>query len=582
MNRDDRFLKRSYYKNLFPFIFSILGGTVNTLIDSVFVSQRMGSDGLAAVNMCMPFYFVLCMFGSLVSAGAALLSAQAVGREKMDEAAAHYHDALTICVVAGALITVVGVLLCAPLAGILSQGGSLRQYVYDYSLVTIAGTLPLMLSYLPQKYLQLEGKMQAIVNTMFLMIALDVFFDWLFLFRFSLGMRGAALASLIATVLAGAYSFAALETGYTNYPIRLRRTSLQELCEIVRFGSPMALGNLLDSAKLFLLNMIILYVGGLGAAAVWAVLNTLLELSMALTSGVPHAASPMMGAYCASRENSGLRILMRLQIRCGLALTTLFALAPLFAHRPLARVFDVSDNLLLPFLCVGAYVILDLPSSAWITFFHAAGRIGLSNFMVICRKFLAPVAAALAVAALGAPIWFFLPLGGALALLLQLLAVCFCRRGQTEGVHALSPMLLLDDCLEREKKVLDFSIVANNENICTASEQIKDFCAENSMDPKQTMRLELAIEELLTVIAQREPNLRSVDLRAFALDETTGIRIRCAGKRYNPFGPHSKEEDEAMMGVELLKKMARDIDFVYSLGMNVILISFDKKKAEGT
>ena len=45
MNYDDSFLRRQYLINLFPIMFSILGGTINALIDSVFISLVLGKDG---------------------------------------------------------------------------------------------------------------------------------------------------------------------------------------------------------------------------------------------------------------------------------------------------------------------------------------------------------------------------------------------------------------------------------------------------------------------------------------------------------------------------------------------------------
>ena len=134
----------------------------------------------------------------------------------------------------------------------------------------------------------------------------------------------------------------------------------------------------------------------------------------------------------------------------------------------------------------------------------------------------------------------------------------------------MSRFLLLDDYLEREKKVLDFSIVPTAENICSASEQIIDFCRHNHMDSKQTMKLQLSIEELLTVIVQENPDMKTVDLRAFSLEENTGIRIRYAGIRYNPFEKTGHEDDDFLMGVVMLEKMSNIVQYTYSFGMNII------------
>lgn len=79
MELDNRFLTKEYLKNLFPMIFSVLGGTINALIDSVFISARLGELALAAVNMSMPVYLVVCTLGTLVVGGTSIISSREAG-----------------------------------------------------------------------------------------------------------------------------------------------------------------------------------------------------------------------------------------------------------------------------------------------------------------------------------------------------------------------------------------------------------------------------------------------------------------------------------------------------------------------
>ena len=62
------------------------------------------------------------------------------------------------------------------------------------------------------------------------------------------------------------------------------------------------------------------------------------------------------------------------------------------------------------------------------------------------------------------------------------------------------------------------------------------------------------------------------DLRAFALDDITGIRIRCVGIRYNPF--EDSDDEDLLMGVKMISKMADVVTYTYALGMNTINIVF--------
>ena len=184
----------------------------------------------------------------------------------------------------------------------------------------------------------------------------------------------------------------------------------------------------------------------------------------------------------------------------------------------------------------------------------------LALALLLCRK--------------GELLWAFLPLSGLLTLLVGCAVTGFQAARSRRTVRPLSRLLLLDDSLERENKVLDFSIPPDMVAVCDASEQIQGFCGANRMGPRQSMQLGLSIEELLSVLIQKIPGLRSMDLRSYAFDGTLGLRIRYAGLSYNPFSDEESDED-FLMGINLLRKLSHVTTHTYSLGMNTLNILFD-------
>ena len=514
MLRDDHFLRREYGRTLIPVMFSVLAGTINTLIDSAFVAQRIGNDALAAVNMCGPLYQLICTFGSLLAGGASILSSGEAGRDDMESSRRYYHTALLLGLAVGALATAAGLFFCAPISLLLSQGGALSGYVYDYSLATFAGLIPVVIAYLPLYYLQLEGKGKEIMIMMGIVIGTDVVLDWVFLYLFDFGMAGAAAASVLSMAASCVYGFLALQEEHSAYRLDGRLLGFKGTWEILKYGSPAAVGNLMDAVRLFLLNSLILLTLGTKGAAVWAVLNSLSELSLCISSGVPQAAGPMIAVFHSVKENSGIRIL-------------------------------------------------------------------LSNLLVGLKRFFFPLAAALVLAACGGPFWLFLPLGGVLAVCCCAAVTAAVSRKSGKGGHCLSRFLLLDDYLEREGLVLDFSIAPSEQNICDASDQIREFCIRNHMDQKGTNRIAMAIEEMLMVMKEENPEMKSVDLRAFALETVTGIRIRCAGDRYDPFERAKQQEDLRYLGVNMLRSMAGEISYSYTLGMNTLYLEFPRQLQDG-
>ena len=582
MERNERFIKREYRKALFPIMFSVLGGTINTLIDSAFVSQSNGPDALASVNLCMPIYLILCVIGALISNGAVMLSAKEIGKKNQDKAVEIYHSAFCWYLVIGVFISIVGLILARPIATMYSHGGALTEYVFDYAFVTLIGAIPTIMIYLPIKYLQLEGDNKSISIMMVIMIVSDIALDYQLLFVFRLGLTGAALASVLSTLFATVFGFAMLQRGI-NFKLRITSLNLKNTLRIVRYGFPSAIGNLVDSIKMSMLNSLILISLGSSGVAIWAVLNSLSEISITISTGVPQAASAMIGVYYPSRENSSIRSLVKLQVLWGVILSAGYGLFMIVCCKPIENLFAVNSDMLIPIVCLGIGMILDVFAGIWVKYFNTIGKITISGFINVIRKLVFPVSVAHILVANGFMLWLFLPIAGVLTIITAIGAIAFYVINYKNRKHKkLSPILLLDDQLEIENKIIDFSIEPNSEQICEAATKISDFCEEHHMDQKTLMRLSLAIEELLTVLAEHFSNTKSVDMRAFVTEDETGIQIRIAGEFFDIFKAAEEETEDPTkyMGVTMMKKLANTTNHYYALGINTIHIFFNKQTKE--
>ena len=552
-------------------MFSILGGTINALIDSVFISLKLGKDGLSAVTLSMPVYLVLCSLGALIAAGGSMLSAREAGKENLESARHFYHSAITLALITGIVFTSLSV-FCRPVSVLLAQGNALSELIYQYCYVSFLGSLPFMMLYFPVFYLQLAGKRKEISVMTSVMVIIDSVLDILLLFVIPLGMTGAALASVISTLIACLYGFACLNHKGSDYRLDPKLFGLKGTGLIIHYGSPTALGNFYDAIRLFAVNALILKIAGVSGAAVWAILNTLSELSLMIVSGIPQAAAPMTGVYHSARENTGIRVLFKLEIVVGFVMSIVFSLALIVLHKPLENLFNSPEDLVMPFISLGLSVLANVISTIWSVYFNASGRIVLSNILTALRRLVLPVAVlSLSLVRSDLYIWNFLPLSAVLSIIITWIIVGIISATSSKNKYPLSGMLLLDDHLERENKILDYSVAATVESVCDASERIKEFCLANNMDKKLIMRMGLAIEELLTVMIQKNTNLKTIDMRSFALDENTGIRIRCAGESFNPF-EHIDEDEDFYMGISMLEKTATYVHHSYTLGMNTIII----------
>jgi hypothetical protein len=141
----------------------------------------------------------------------------------------------------------------------------------------------------------------------------------------------------------------------------------------------------------------------------------------------------------------------------------------------------------------------------------------------------------------------------------------------------LSPILLLDDSLEKTGSTLNFSVKTDSAAICEASFKITGFCEANRLLPKQSMTISLAIEEMLIINTKKCFGDRpdgSIDVRVFHLDDSTGIRFRYGGLLFNPI-EYAEGDDDSLgetLGIKMIVNMAKLVHYQSTFGVNSLII----------
>ena len=582
MDHNDRFLRSIFQRFLVPTVLSVLGGTVNALVDSAIVGNMMGSDALAAINLCGPVFLLFSTVGALLGGGGGLLSAALIGREQEEEARRAYTLATALEVACSAAIMVLGLIFLDPIVRLLGADEALRPMVRDYARIAFYSAPVKCLLYIPFNYLRLDGKPGTVSGSMLLMTACNGVLDVVFI-RMGFGMAGAAMASLLGTALGVAIGFGALRGG------TFRFTGLREagglLGELVTLGTPPALNNLLDMTRLILINRILMAAGGGALVAVFTVVCAMSDLTLCIVAGIPQTGAPLIGVFRGERNNPAQRDLVRLELRCGLVTSGAAALLIGALPGPVCALFGLaaSAEAALALRLFALSLPLAMVCSILIYFYNASGRVLLANTITFCRMFLFAVVPAALLAPFGPAVWWFRPIAeaGALAVLFPILR-WFTPRNMFH-----SKVLLLDERMDRAGQVIDFSVDNSLTAAAEAAERIEEFCQNNGLGARRTMAVSLAIEEMLTILVSYcfQPGEKaSVDVRVFAIQGATGLRIRNAGRQFNPLEYYEahREEDafEDTLGIQMVLKLAQEVRYQRTFGVNTLTVFFEKTEGE--
>lgn len=576
LQQNAAFIRAAYRKAVVTGMLAILSANINLFVDGILVAGRVGADALAAINLSLPVSWGLLVVGSFLAAGTEIPAARAIGMGDARRRDAFFRTGLNVTVLVSLAITAVALALRGPLVTFLGADGATREYVTQYVVITLIGALPRILVYIPFWYLRLDGRNADVIVMMVSMTGINIALDVLFVYGMDMGVFGAGLASVIATAVSCLYGMIRLlgrNSPYRWKPEILR--SGKDWHTIASAGFPSAFNNLCATARLLAVNAMLMAHGGAGLVAVFTAINGLSGFADCVTLGVPAAGGAMLGVYSGERDNGSCRLLLREEWRVGCFSAGVFLVLCAALSGPIQRLYGLNESILAPILWLCLSVFPALLMNILSTYYNMAGMELWANALIFLRGFAMSVIGLHLMIAARFSVFAFL-----LFAELSTALIWWAATGIHHLRHPRDSRYLMSD-LEYEKRgsVLNFSVSADVDEIVSASERISAFCAANGMSQRETMRLEMSMEEVMTLIRQvnADGNVEDLrfDLRAYSIKDVRGIRIGYSGIPFNPFNfaPASGSvEDDMYMGVRMIKKMVETVNYQRAFGVNTLQI----------
>ena len=576
------FIRGTYRKAVITGALSILSVNINVFVDGILLGQRIGPDALAAINLSLPVYLALCVVGSFLAAGTEIPAAWAMGIGDGQRRDAFFRTGLNVSVLASLVITALALALRGPLVAFLCADEATREYVTQYVVVTLIGALPKIVIYIPFWYLRLDGKNAEVTVMMVGMTIVNIVLDVLFVYAFDMGVFGAGLASVIATALACLYGLIRLfakDSPYSWRPQILRGRA--DWKTIASAGFPSAFNNLCSTVRLLIINALLMLNGGTGLVAVFTAVNGIWGFAECIVLGVPAAGGAMLGVFSGEHDNGSSRLLLREEWTTGCVSGAVFLALCAALSGLIARMYGLSGSILAPLMWMALSVFPALLLNILTTYYNMAELNRWANGLILLRVIVMTYVGLRLVFALRFSTFAFLLFAELATLLLWWAATGLHHRRRPQD----SRYLMTDLANERDGRVLNFSVSADVREIVEASERISEFCARNGMSAKSTVRLEMSMEEVMTLICQvnREKGVQNLqfDLRAYSVNHVRGIRIRYNGVAFNPFAfsPGADGIGEDMyMGVRMIKKIVELVNYQSAFGVNTLQIILKEDK----
>ena len=168
------------------------------VVDGVFVSNCVGSDAFAAVNLIMPIIMILGSVGFMIGTGGSAIVSKTLGEGKKEKANEYFSMLVYLCVVSGVILSVIGIIFTGPIAVLLGAKGSIAKDCVTYGRTVFFMLTGLFLQNAFQSFLVVAEKPKLGLFVTLLAGFTNMFLDFLFVYVLRFGVFGAALATGIS------------------------------------------------------------------------------------------------------------------------------------------------------------------------------------------------------------------------------------------------------------------------------------------------------------------------------------------------------------------------------------------------
>lgn len=408
-----------------------------TVIDGIFVGRGIGTNGLGAVNLVLPFTQIVGALFMLINIGGVTIFAIRLGRGDTDGANKVFRLGMLVLTAAAAVLSAVGIFgadaLCTLLGANETFHAMSRDYLFWYAVFIIPSGLSMGL----QSYCRNDGAPGLVSVTVIVSTVLNIFLDWLLIFPIPMGTKGAAIATGISQT-------AGLLVIFTHF---IRRRGILRfgrpefdgklLRAIAVHGLPEGVGQLATPITTMCMNLVLVArIGDIGVNA-FSVISYVASFTVAVFFGTSEGLQPLFGQSYGARNEKDLRFFYKAGIWINFIGSVAVTGLILLLSRPICSLFGADAQTL-------AYVLEVLPRYAWgfvvmafnvmiSAYLYSTERSAQSLVINVLRSVAVNVAVIFALPAVfgGESIWLAFGVYEAIVLLV---AVALLRRSECGGI----------------------------------------------------------------------------------------------------------------------------------------------------
>ena len=395
MSNNELLMTEKIWKLLLKFsIPAIVGMMVNALynvVDRIYIGW-LGPLPMTGIGLSLPMMILMMAFGMLIGIGAASRISIRLGEGRHDDAEKILGNAFTMLILIMGSVMILGLLFKEPLLYLFGASPATYEYANQYMTVILMGSLFQGIGFGLNNVIRAEGNPKIAMYTMLLGALTNIILDPIFIFAFDLGIRGAAIATILSQLVTTIWVMRYFLSGKSK--LSLKKENLKPSAAIV--GSIVTIGmspffmQVAASLVTIISNNALKANGGDIAIGAMTVINSLAMFFLMPIFGINQGAQPIIGFNYGAKQYNRVKEALKYAIAGGTIISTFGFIMTQFFTVSMIKLFNDDPELvsvatvgMRTFLVMLPIIGFQIISS---NYFQAVGKAPKSMFLGLLRQ----------------------------------------------------------------------------------------------------------------------------------------------------------------------------------------------------
>ena len=292
------------FKYALPAIIAMTATSLYNIVDTIYIGHGCGALALGALTVAKPFMDICAAFGSLVGVGASSLLAIYLGEKDYEKANRVLGNVIVMNIILSAIVMAVGLMWLDPILMAFGASEDTLIYAHEYMEIILYGNILTHIYFGLNAMLRSAGHPRFSMTATIVAVVINVILDPIFIFGLDMGVRGAALATVLSQAVAVIWQFTKFldKNELIRFHRGIWRLNKHITVRALAIGMSPFLYNIAHCFAVIIINNQLKAFGGDLAIASYGVINRLTFVFAMIVMGLNQGMQPIAGYNYGARH----------------------------------------------------------------------------------------------------------------------------------------------------------------------------------------------------------------------------------------------------------------------------------------